>query len=202
MKHNIRLFIILILIIIILFSELYLLKMNHRMKSDYIQLRGIFSDLDKKYKKSLYEDSFEGQCLPLYFEFKDLIKLKNFYRYLLIFYFTTKDCAPCIFEEINTLNSMVEIFDEQNCKIIGFIDISEYNDINEAKLNLGLNVNFPLIGIDSLNIKLKPYCITTTPALLLGDIQTGKTLYAFFSTTRHKSKDGFMEKIRLISEKK
>ena len=149
-------------------------------------------------EKLLQQINVVGQKIPIYLDLKKGIdkctSCKN-KPYLLLYYFSLNDCSSCLAEEISELNKIV--FDNKNWafSIVGLVDKKDASNIEAMRQNL--NIRFPIISIDSMEIKLNQFPIKT-PFILCADMKTRKIQYAFSKSEISYSSSEFLANIKRL----
>lgn len=201
-------YILLTLFIVALASEIFLVKQNLELRKkliDHKNLKALSSQLQSRLDSINFKTSFEGKCLPLFVQpesYWRVAKPNNGIgsRFIVMFFFLTTDCGSCLYNEISTWNDFSATVDGKLCRVLGVTDAYNLNLSGFDNIKDSFNIKFPLIKVDNLKSQLNKLDINSTPAVLFGDAQTKKCLYAFFPTPLSKSSDVFAKKLQLILE--
>lgn len=195
-------FIIFVLFMFIILSEIVILNQNFSLKkkiSGYHHVERLLIEIQEQLEKINNIDSLEGLCLPYKQQIKEQIRKINETRnskYIIAFYFSLLDCIPCIESEIATWNSFEAENKPEFCQLIGFIDSVKNVSLNEIRSIY--RIGFPIYYASNLNDTLAKYGIDKTPVVLFCDGETKKILHAHFPIIKDLSKDRFVKRLRMM----
>lgn len=197
--------ILMVVMIIVLLSEIFLLKQNFSLKkkvSDCYHLEHLLSHAQQKLSHLNYLKSFEGKSLlpicaqVLNDKTENHSKMKKS-THAILFCFLQSDCESCLFGEITEWNKFHALCEHKNCQVIGLTDTTGYGNLKSVARSL--NIHFPLFHIAEMKNQLNNLNITSTPITFLVDLTMNKIIYANASLPYYESgSEEFSKKLQMM----
>jgi len=194
-----------VLLIIFIFSEIFLLNQNFALKkkvSSYQLLEELLSQYQAREESNIFSKIPEGKCLPFFLHqqlhnranrMPDVKEL----RFTVIFCFTLKDCGSCLVNEISTWNKFHKAHVSEICKVIGLTDTTGYGNLKS--ISRSLNIHFPLAHVADMKNQLNKLGSTSTPITFFVDLTMNKIIYANASLPYNESgSEEFSKKLQMM----
>jgi len=190
--------------IILLLTQIVVISQNRRLKDNLQKSSSMLEQNNERYRLNVKlfqkELEFNGRFLPFISriekEFDDRIfSMNRVQRPVMLLFFSNNDCNSCLDDEIKIWNKFVEETNPNDCLLIGITE--KPAPISEERLKRALKIQFSILAVDSLKIKLsKDYGMDELPALFLGDLNTGRIIRSFHPFPGRKSDAYFLKGVR------
>lgn len=189
--RNVTMWIVAVLIVATVASEIVLLGQNRALKQRVRAVQSMSSDLrDLRMRtdRGAYEVALLGRCRPFAVPARTAAQPLD----VAIYFSVDHDCFSCIEETIAVWNEAAKAL-PANVTVRGYTEI---DGTNMQKTVDAMKPAFPVTSIPHLSRQLQAAGVTNTPVVVVSDPASGRILMTHAPVSWEKNDRAFVERVR------